>query len=286
MPLIEVIATAREKTTPGYAYVADTGHDPSKAALNPTSRKRTARSSAVNAAFSSTDLTSRQATALIKNFAELERDNHKDVQIPLPSREKRRTVAGKMTPAVRKILQSQKTFANHLADEEALLALERQKGGGDDGLATTTAVAKAQRQGRPSKTPMSRRKPSNTAAATKQEQPVPGDLDVATPDAVAPLIHHAQQDPSTVPFSDEHPLLRIEIPCPPSPRTIQKLVSSPLLPYAEAQVGLPALVAAPRQFCEICGYWGRVKCIKCGARVCGLECKRTHDESRCNRFYA
>lgn len=39
-----------------------------------------------------------------------------------------------------------------------------------------------------------------------------------------------------------------------------------------------------RRFCEVCGYWGRVKCIKCGARVCALECLEAHREECLVRY--
>jgi zinc finger HIT domain-containing protein 1 len=58
------------------------------------------------------------------------------------------------------------------------------------------------------------------------------------------------------------------------------LVSGPPLSYNGARAGPP--VGKPqRRFCEICGYWGTIKCIKCGARVCGLECTKTHSDGRC-----
>ncbi|GME35861.1 putative hit finger domain protein [Neofusicoccum parvum] len=121
MPHIEVIPiTSGAAPAPGWAYVPDTGYDPSKAAINPTGRKRTARQDVGG----THDLSARQQTQLHKRIAELDRDNQKDVALPTKAKEggaaPREKAGRKMTPAVRKILQSGRTFAHWLADEEAL----------------------------------------------------------------------------------------------------------------------------------------------------------------------
>ncbi|KAJ6261077.1 hypothetical protein Dda_3742 [Drechslerella dactyloides] len=40
-----------------------------------------------------------------------------------------------------------------------------------------------------------------------------------------------------------------------------------------------------RAFCEICGYWGSVGCLRCGVRLCSAECQVTHREARCTRRF-
>ena len=55
------------------------------------------------------------------------------------------------------------------------------------------------------------------------------------------------------------------------------------LAYAAARADASRLPA--RTFCEICGFWGRYVCLRCGARVCDIECKGTHEETRCQRFW-
>ncbi|KAF3902603.1 hypothetical protein ABW21_db0208476 [Orbilia brochopaga] len=40
-----------------------------------------------------------------------------------------------------------------------------------------------------------------------------------------------------------------------------------------------------RAFCEICGYWGTVGCMRCGVRLCSAECSATHREARCTRRF-
>ncbi|KAF3163094.1 hypothetical protein TWF106_007723 [Orbilia oligospora] len=40
-----------------------------------------------------------------------------------------------------------------------------------------------------------------------------------------------------------------------------------------------------RRFCEICGYWGTIGCMRCGVRLCSGECEVTHREARCTRKF-
>jgi zinc finger HIT domain-containing protein 1 len=47
----------------------------------------------------------------------------------------------------------------------------------------------------------------------------------------------------------------------------------------------PASRYPPRYLCSICGYWGKVTCIRCGARYCSLGCEETHRETRCLKVY-
>lgn len=41
----------------------------------------------------------------------------------------------------------------------------------------------------------------------------------------------------------------------------------------------------PRYLCSICGYWGKVTCVRCGARYCSIGCEETHRETRCLKVY-
>ncbi|KAL1306031.1 hypothetical protein AAFC00_004159 [Neodothiora populina] len=125
---------------------------------------------------------------------------------------------------------------------------------------------------------------ASSAAAAAASQPTTKDLPPTRPTASS-----APTSTSTVPRSD---LLLAPIHPTPPPTTaeIESLLSASRLRYSAARSAPPpALLAGsarpPRRvFCEICGYWGRVKCMKCGARVCGFECQSAHDESRCIRF--
>ena len=85
MPLIEVLPNSTSISAPGWAYVPDTGYDPSKAPIQPSgARKRNARTSGIVGG----DTSTRQTNALMKRLADLDKDNHKDVQILLPNRQK------------------------------------------------------------------------------------------------------------------------------------------------------------------------------------------------------
>jgi zinc finger HIT domain-containing protein 1 len=79
-------------------------------------------------------------------------------------------------------------------------------------------------------------------------------------------------------------LLCSVVPAAPSEALMEALVSAAPLSYNAVRAG-PAREGRPlRWFCEICGYWGRVRCLNCGARVCGLACKVAHDEDRCQKY--
>ena len=139
---------------------------------------------------------------------------------------------------------SQKTFANHLADEEAALA---QRGAS----ITQTSI------------PNPKRSSASELRCTPQDS----------------------TQPSEDPLEDD-PLLHTYVPSAPSQEVMQALTTAPPLSYNAARAEQPVSGKPQRHFCEICGYWGNIKCLKCGARVCGLDCKGTHDDGRCLKFYA
>ncbi|KAI4102531.1 MAG: hypothetical protein L6R37_004358 [Teloschistes peruensis] len=125
MPSIEVLPNSASISAPGWAYVPDLGYDPSKSAIQPSgARKRAARTAGIAGG----DTSTRQQNAILRHLAELDKDNHRDVQIPVPARFKEKAGSKtKTTSNVRRILTSQKTFANHLADEEAVIASQDQQ---------------------------------------------------------------------------------------------------------------------------------------------------------------
>lgn len=79
--VIEVASTTT-KSTPGWAYVPDTG-PALPAALQPTNRKRAARKST---ALGVSDLSAREETRIRKDLEALDRDSHRDANIPIPPR--------------------------------------------------------------------------------------------------------------------------------------------------------------------------------------------------------
>lgn len=272
MPQIDVVPNSTSISAPGWAYVADSGYDPSKAAIQPTGvRKRAARTSGIAGGNSTT----RQQNAILKHIAELDRDNYRDVQITIPNKTTENApkpggFKSKTTSNVRRILMSQKTFANHLADEEAALAAQSQTAG---------AVSIPRASGlRPAGNPSIPKRSS-----TLDLQPPPSTsarpTNIQTSSATAPP-PSPPKDPGA-----EEPLLKSYIPSVPSEAVIESLLSAPPLSYNAARAA-PSKGNSQRHFCEICGYWGLIKCMKCGARYCSLVCKGPHDEDRCLKFYA
>lgn len=334
MPHIEVIPITHggPAPAPGWAYVPDIGYDPSKAAINPSGRKRTAarqsqrEADAYNAGSGGnaiSDLPARQQTAILKRIAELDRDNQKDVALPQArggaaasgagTVSKREREGRKMTPAVRKILQSGRTFAHWLADEEALAAqrtgavgaASASAGPGSQSVtaaaspapssgATDTAAGSSKSRKRSSMGAAAvgraaKRAAAATATATDSAPTTPLANAVGSPapppqqTPVVDLESGIQQNHD--PPDDDEPLLRPTVPQLPTEAEIQTLLAHPPLPYSAARAAPPGADGASRRlFCEICGYWGRVRCLRCAARICGLECKRAHDETSCLRM--
>ncbi|KAI9803890.1 MAG: hypothetical protein M1825_001770 [Sarcosagium campestre] len=282
MPSIEVLpASKAQANTPGWAYVPDTGYDPSKASLAPSNTKSRHRVTARRPNATHPDLTARQQTAVLKRLADLDRDNsQRDVQIPVPARVKDaagRVIRSKATPFVRRILGSQKTFANHLADEEAATSTAELAPPTSSALHTLSSP-----QTPAPSTPRSSKAGNLPAAASKLRHALV--LSPTPPPRTMDTDSQEDGQKITTKADGDHPLLRSYIPSLPSSAALDTLTACPPLSYGAARAAPSA--AVQRHFCEICGYWGRIKCIKCGARVCGLECKGVHDEGRCLRFYA
>lgn len=174
----------------------------------------------------------------------------------------------KLTQNVRRILTSQKTFANHLADEEASISSQDQS-------ILTPAPPRASAS-RPAKISTSHKRSSNRRASTTPIAVSRTDLAEASATNVSEEATFSTAQAS----NEDDPLLKIYVPVAPSDTLMEALLSSPALSYNAARA-TTSLGKPPRQFCEICGYWGTIKCLKCGARVCGLECKSVHGAGRC-----
>ena len=174
------------------------------------------------------------------------------------------TVQKKTTTNVRRILMSQKTFANHLADEEAFLAQQQQH--------PSSAVPRVPALKPSRSTPNVKRSSTSEVQSTHGGTSQTGAIRASGIRARDPL--------------DDEPLLKSQVPSAPSEAVMESLLSGPPLSYNAARAAPPPPGKPQRHFCEICGYWGTIKCMKCGARVCGLECKGAHDDGRCLKFYA
>ncbi|KAJ8607202.1 hypothetical protein MRB53_040462 [Persea americana] len=158
-----------------------------------------------------------------------------------------------MTPGVKKILLSQKTFANHLADEEAARQLAEQ---------TPTAVLKTAATKAARKNARSSLLRTSTSAAdmdVSMSEDVADDAEKATPPHTQGTQARQPTGRHTSRFAVRHPddhLIDSRLPGLPSDAEMEALLAAPPLSYMEAQAFPSASSAPPRQFCEGCGYWG------------------------------
>lgn len=252
------------------------------------------------------------------------------------------TAQTKHTPNVRKILQSQKTFANHLDDWIAFQSVAR-----DNPQATapwappappSAAAAAASLKQRstssashkPPKTKPSSAPSAAAAAAPKSEPPQQPAPDVPMPDAAnapPPPVHPPSDPQPSLPApapppssyppdgavlppydrapprahpGDADPLLASRRVPFPTDEELRALMAAPPLSYLDARGSTDTSTGGAadngsngsgsggpypeRKFCEVCGYWGRVKCGKCGGRVCALDCLETHREECVRRY--
>ncbi|KAK1754873.1 hypothetical protein QBC47DRAFT_382027 [Echria macrotheca] len=346
-----VIEVASTKTTraPGWAYVPDVGPSGAQAAL-PTNRKRAARN---QSGLSLSDASARQDAKIRKDLEALDRDTHKDVVIPIPTKGGRNT---KHTPNVRKILQSQKTFANHLDDYQALVALAETNPAAAAALhpviptnkpsappstarnspapaaptasstkSTTTqtaaasrrsaaaakrAAAKEAKEAKEAKAKEAAAAPPPPPPPPPPEDPTPNDTTTDTEMTDAPpsepttapsepppqqpqsyppdgtILPAYQRPPPPSHPGDDDPLLVSVVPTFPTDEELRALMTALPLNYLEARAewGDEEGRYPTRTFCEVCGYWGRVRCIKCGARVCALDCLEAHREECVTRY--
>lgn len=269
-PHIEELPTTQSRQAPGFAWVAVSGpsEDPSKNWS--TSNRKRARVSAAGQTDSQKEaLSARQQREIERKIRELNSDNSKDVQIPIPTKGAGGGGhrAGKTTNT-KKILASGKTFAHYLDDEEAEIARTGRRDGDIEVVPSTAAPPRA------SKTPIARRSIANESSM--ENSPAPGQSTARTTAAARSEDAMDVDDPQ----DEVDPSL-------PSEAEIQALLNAPPLTYNQARSAPPPADAPPpRRFCEVCGYFGRAKCMKCGVMTCSVMCKDTHDEQRCLKFYA
>ncbi|KAI9846887.1 MAG: hypothetical protein M1837_003499 [Sclerophora amabilis] len=281
MPLIEVLPNSTAASAPGWAYVPDTGYDPSKTAIQPSGTRHRAARNAGGA--SAHDRSARQNTAIQKHLAELDRDNHRDVQISVSARQREGAGRGsraKVPSGVRRILTSQKTFANHLADEEAAIANQTHPLAAQNARPANQAVGKKANVPGTARTKRRASSPTHPAGEDVQESTKCSEL--------AGGLSSTTRRPEMNVFSkdDNDPLLQSYVPPLPPKAVLEEILAAPPLSYAAARAQPSSSGHPQRYFCEICGYWGRVRCLRCAARVCGLDCKGVHDDGRCLKFYS
>jgi zinc finger HIT domain-containing protein 1 len=284
--------------TPGWSYAPTRGFDPTQAMAPTLSRKRGIRDAGKGA-----DLTSRQANAIARHIADLDRENQRDVSIPAPVKQAReagaRGTRAKTTSNVRRILASQKTFRNHLDDEEAAIASGGGGIGGLQGLGGANVVAQARGSiaAKGAKAAAARRSSTPASAAgVKRSSAAMGGADtsvVSTPKTDGEMemdmevdTEVPQPEPKLIKSEyDNDPLLRSYAPPVPSDRLMQRLLAEPPLSYNGSRAKPPASRRPGRRFCCMCGYWGKIRCKSCHLRTCGLDCYKVHEDSRCGAFF-
>jgi zinc finger HIT domain-containing protein 1 len=167
------------------------------------------------------------------------------------------TATAKSTLNVRKIIQSQKTFTNHLDDFIALQAQTENNNNGNGGPTVN-----------PSRTSGSQAQANKKAATNRKDSVTPlakqvsdHDQDVAMTDASGPqVLPPPYNSPPTTHPGDRDPLLASLVPDMPSDEQLRKLLAHPPLSYLAA-TGDWDTTYPTRAFCSVCGYWGRVRCM-------------------------
>ncbi|KAK6948580.1 hypothetical protein Daesc_010350 [Daldinia eschscholtzii] len=280
-----VVELASTKTTnaPGWAYVPDTTPHLAAAAaaasLQTGNRKRAARNQAANTSALYADADARQEAKLRREIEALDRDNyHRDVSIPIVAKStSSKAAVKKHTPNVRKILQSQKTFANHLDDFEALLAQEKSNPNAASSAGAASAAVAA--------TPVVKQEEDTPMTDAPQDAPTEPSSSTTVSTLLTP---YSRPDYPPSHPQDADPLLVSRVPPLPTDAELRALLAAPPLSYTEARGRWTAEDDGRRYparvFCEVCGYWGRVRCMRCGARVCALECLETHREECVTRY--
>nr|OQO01492.1 hypothetical protein B0A51_16550 [Rachicladosporium sp. CCFEE 5018] len=270
-PHIEELPIAQTKQAPGFAWVT-VPSAVEKPTADLTNKKRGTRFAAQGQTDEQREAHSvRQQEKINVHIRELNSDNARAGSVIVPKKEDGSAAGRGKTPNTRKILSSMKHFSHYLDDEIAEFGLTG-KVDGMDRLTETGLVPAMPMMStvqRASKTPHARR--------VQQEHSNGGSPRPATPvGAPATASQVDDQDDGldgTAPF--------------PSQADIDALLNAPPLLYnASRSAPPPTSAPPPRVFCEICGHWGRVRCLKCGARTCSVDCKTIHVADRCLKFYA
>lgn len=308
MPLIEELpVTTTHRTSHGWAYVPDI-----KPQQQPLQKKRGAAK--IHAAAKG-DISAKQQKVIQSRLNDLDKENYKDTTIPIPAKSKEKA-GRRVTPNVRRILTYQRTFAHYLADEEAQLAQSGNATTVPTLLPQTPTVGRSsslrgtntkQTPMQPPPRPGSAKRTPATATATptpnvKRERSssisistapsAPSTPQTQTQSQPMDLDHPTTSNKNTTTTTPINPLLlpsNLNLKAP-SPSVLSHLLSEPPLSYSASRAqplkdqpphtNNSRLLNPhpPRHFCSICGYWGKVRCVRCGERTCGLmECWRGHE---------
>ncbi len=89
---VREVVDSKATAAPGWAYVPDIGVNTSVAALQPSSRKRARNQHTASAH----ETTAKQDAKILRELAALDRENHRDVSIPVPVRQRDNSGRGKI----------------------------------------------------------------------------------------------------------------------------------------------------------------------------------------------
>ncbi|CAI7658091.1 unnamed protein product [Penicillium glandicola] len=243
--------------TPGWSYAPTRGFDRTQAMAPTLGRKRGIRDAGKGG-----DISSRQANAIARHIAELDRENQRDVSIPAPVKQAReagaRGTRAKTTSNVRRILQSQKTFRNHLDDEEASIASGSGGVAGMQGAGGANIIAQARSSiaAKGGKAAVRRSStPASTAGTKRSSAAMAGTVTGAstpaqeTTDAETDVDDEPRKPKLIKSEYDNDPLLRSYAPPVPSDRLMQKLLAEPPLSYNASRAKPQAAGRPGRHFC-------------------------------------
>ncbi|KAK4230463.1 hypothetical protein QBC38DRAFT_468787 [Podospora fimiseda] len=312
------VAGIQTKATPGWAYVPDTG--PSVPSLQPANRKRAARNLL---GLTLSDLTARQENKLRKDLEALSRDNGRDVNIAIPprkGRDKKQTPnVRRILQSQKTFVNYLDDYGATLADggngsgsASANASAVQTKASTPVAAAspapttmTTTTTTDVEIS---MNTSMTKRgvAAAKRAAAREKTAPVVEDVEmIDVPEekqkeeeekeeeeeegypADGSILPAYKKKPPQKHPGDEDPLLVSVVPPFPTDEELKSLMTALPLSYFDARATWREEEEGRypvRVFCEVCGYWGRVKCIKCGVRVCALDCLESHKEECVTRY--
>lgn len=246
-PHIEELPTTQTKQAPGFAWVAVTGPQEDPSKNWGTNNRKRARAQGQGQSDAQKEaLSARQQRDIERKIKELNSDGSKDVQIPVPKRDA--AAGGGGVSRAGKTPNTKKILASGKTFAHYL----------DD------EEAEIQRTGRRD-----------------------GDLDVIADADVGirsseSAFANASATSAEIGYEEDGGVARL-----PNEAELEALLNAPPLTFNQARSAAPPADAPPpRRFCEVCGYFGRAKCMKCGAMTCSVLCKDTHDEHRCLKFYA
>ncbi|KAI9668733.1 MAG: hypothetical protein M1829_005273 [Trizodia sp. TS-e1964] len=277
---IEVLPNSSSALAPGWAYVLDTQDLQSNPTVPPAGRgKRVHRNVISTPTNQDINNVLRQNTAILHRLAELDKDSSRDSGILAPVRQ--RDGASKASRVrefgVRRILMSNKTFANHLADEEASLANASNTTGGFLSQYPSPAAmdaSKKSKRGQASHGGSSLKKPylfpaaSSTSLAIKTNASVQrSSTSIGFPNESIPLGDSILPISADLPSPQLISLLNTKNPCDglsdsdqvkvlgplslnvkPSEELLEALISTPPLSYLAARAESPELEKSPSEY--------------------------------------